>query len=305
MYHGKKRYRGSATARAMKILQAVACAALFSSPSDGQEIRVACVGNSITYGSHLPDPPRQCYPTVLQDLCGDGYEIGNFGASGACCQKNSDLPYWRETAFRAVFDFSPEIIIIMLGTNDSKPQNWQDAGTFSRDLDALIDTFLTIGTSPRVLLCLPPPVFPNDRFTISGPIIHEEIVPAVRLMAGSRGLQVIDTHEPFLDDTAFFHDGVHPDAAGAAAIAGVVYDALAATRTARCSGDGIQRAEDMSVHGGNLDFSRPQTRRMYAGGPGQARLNMFTAQGRVLNRGVGTPAGKSAAVQNLFAKKRG
>lgn len=46
------------------------------------KIRVACIGNSITYGAGLQNPFRDSYPGVLEQLLGTGYDVRNFGISG-------------------------------------------------------------------------------------------------------------------------------------------------------------------------------------------------------------------------------
>src|SRR4051812_7771397 len=89
---------------------------------DGK-IKVACVGDSITFGAGIKDRDKNSYPAQLQGLLGSGYEVKNFGVSGATLLKEGDKPYWKEKAFEAAKKFEPNIVIIKLGTNDSKPQN--------------------------------------------------------------------------------------------------------------------------------------------------------------------------------------
>ena len=79
------------------------------------QIKIACVGNSITAGE---------YPAMLQTLLGSGYLVQNDGKPGAALLKTSNDPYWNVPQFKDVFTFKPAIITIKLGTNDSKPGNW-------------------------------------------------------------------------------------------------------------------------------------------------------------------------------------
>ena len=51
------------------------CVTLFAQ----KKIKVACVGNSITYGYTLPDRETNAYPAKLQKMLGDDYVVGNFG----------------------------------------------------------------------------------------------------------------------------------------------------------------------------------------------------------------------------------
>ena len=102
-------------------------------------VRVACVGDSITYGAGVADRGKNNYPKVLGRLLGPGYETRNFGVSGATLLKKGDRPYWKTSAFKAATEFKPDIVIIKLGTNDSKPQNWKHKAQYAADLAALAE----------------------------------------------------------------------------------------------------------------------------------------------------------------------
>lgn len=47
---------------------------------DGQ-IRIACVGDSTTYGHGISNWPKNNYPAILQNLLGEGYHVNNYGVS--------------------------------------------------------------------------------------------------------------------------------------------------------------------------------------------------------------------------------
>jgi lysophospholipase L1-like esterase len=85
-----------------------------------QIIRVACIGDSITEWSH--------YPEELQQKLGEGYIVGNFGVAGSAVTKDSELPYMNQSAFQEAKDFQPQVVIIMLGTNDAKDVNYDFSG---------------------------------------------------------------------------------------------------------------------------------------------------------------------------------
>src|SRR4051812_33998320 len=89
-----------------------------------EKIRVACVGDSITFGVGTADPKTQSYPTQLAALLGDGYEIGNFGVSGATMLNHNDRPYIQTKSCGRALEFLPNLVVIALGTNDSKHRNW-------------------------------------------------------------------------------------------------------------------------------------------------------------------------------------
>lgn len=84
-------------------------------------IRLACVGDSITQGDGLA--ADDSYPSQLQALLGEEWKVGNFGVSGRTLLKKGDHPYWTESAYQKALEFEPDVVIIMLGTNDTKEHN--------------------------------------------------------------------------------------------------------------------------------------------------------------------------------------
>lgn len=88
-------------------------------PASRAQLRVACLGNSITYGTALPDPQTQCYPAVLQQLLGDGYKVENFGHAGAAVLIRGHHPYTQTQEYAAALAFRPDIAVIHLGVNDT------------------------------------------------------------------------------------------------------------------------------------------------------------------------------------------
>lgn len=188
-------------------------------PDDGP-VRVACVGDSITYGSGIDDR-QQTYPAVLGRLLGDGYDVRNFGVSGATLQKKGDKPYWTLDAFRDVAAFNPHIVIVKLGTNDSKPHNWHGVNPYKIDLLALLNHFRSLPARPQIFVCTPAPVF-KDVFQIREQVVHDEIVPAVKSIAKTSETPVIDLHASLHEAGNLFPDGVHPNSEGAKQIAETV-----------------------------------------------------------------------------------
>jgi len=186
--------------------------------SGAAPIRIFCVGNSITsYG----------YPSTLGTLLGARYDVSNQGVWGATMLKKGDTPYWTTGSLIWILNSSPDIVIIKLGTNDSKPQNWDAHGSeFPADYVAMIDTFTHCASRPVVFICLPCPVF-IDVFGITGAVIAQQIVPMVRSIAAQKDAPLIDLNTPFLYHPELFSDGVHPTDQGSDSLAHYVYRALA------------------------------------------------------------------------------
>lgn len=196
--------------------------------TDGQ-IKVACVGDSITYGHGISGWSKNNYPSVLSDKLGEKYCVRNFGVSGSTAQSTGDKPYLQTKRFSQLKEFKADIIILMIGSNDSKPENWQGAEEFRMYYEELLDALLDGNEGARVYLCTPAKPYYTDgktdglmNFDIDGERI-EEIVPVVSEIAGERGYDLIDINALTAVNPQWFErDGVHPDNNGAAEIANAV-----------------------------------------------------------------------------------
>lgn len=186
-------------------------------------IKVACVGDSITEGYGIKD--GRTYPVQLQTLLGDGYDVENYGISGRTLLKKGDRPYWKEKKYEEVRAWQPNIVVIKLGTNDSKPQNWQYKSKFKKDYVALVKSFQKLPSHPKVYICKPMPAY-HANFSISPQVIKEEMLPLVEDVAEKTHAQVIDLYTPMLGHDDLAPDGIHPTAEGDAILAQEVYKAI-------------------------------------------------------------------------------
>lgn len=195
------------------------------SAPQAEKIRVACVGDSITFGACVQDREKNCYPAVLGGLLGNGFDVRNFGVSGATLLRKGDLPWWSQTAFKDATAFNPNIVVIKLGTNDTKPQNWKNKAEFEADYHALIGHFRALAAKPVIWIALPVPVL-KDNFGISRKSSEEE-QPMLLKIAKEESCGVIDLFTAVAAKDLFDGDGIHPNAAGARKIAETVHAALA------------------------------------------------------------------------------
>lgn len=182
---------------------------------------VACVGDSITYGSGIADRTHDSYPAQLEQILRQydtAWQVANFGVSGATLLTRGDKPYIRETAYTNALASEPDIVIIKLGTNDSKPQNWAYKDQYISDYCALIDAFRALPSRPVVWICKPVPAF-YVNFSISPTVIHDEILPMIDEIAALRGTPVFDLYTALADYANLFPDGIHPNAEGAGLMA--------------------------------------------------------------------------------------
>ena len=193
--------------------------------SPAEPIRVACVGDSITFGAGIRDRQNKSYPAQLAAMLGDSHVVKNFGNSGSTMLKKVDKPYWRQREFGAALAFKPDIVIIKLGTNDTKPQNWKHGAQFAADYKEMIAAFRTLKPKPSIYICLPVPVF-KSRWGITDKVVNEDVIPATRAVAKETGAKLIDLNTPLKGKAALVPDSVHPNAGGAKIMAETIAKAL-------------------------------------------------------------------------------
>jgi alpha-L-fucosidase 2 len=174
-----------------------------------QIIRVACVGDSITEGYGLKVQSKSSYPVILDSILGAKYSVLNCGRSGTTLQKKGDFPYWICKEYSNVFAYKPNIIIIKLGTNDTKPYNWY-ADNFENDYQALIDSFKTIPSKPKIFVCFPAPVF-KTKWGINDSTMVQGVIPIVDKLAQKNRLTIIDLYHGLIKEGANFPDSIHPN----------------------------------------------------------------------------------------------
>lgn len=186
-------------------------------PKEGQPpLRVACVGDSITQGSGAAE--GQSYPSQLQKLLGSAWEVGNFGVSSRTLLRKGDYPYWKEDAFKKAQELKPDVVIIMLGTNDTKPQNWKHKDDFDKDYRDLVKTFQRLKPEPRVYICRPVPVPDPGNFGISETVLKEQM-PIIEKIAKDLKTGIIDMYAALDGKPQLLPDRVHPNTEGAGEMA--------------------------------------------------------------------------------------
>lgn len=167
-------------------------------------IRVACVGDSLTQSTE--------YPYDLWNMLGrENYLLLNFGAGSTTVSLSSDTPYMNTTVFQDALDFQPDIVIIMLGTNDAQPSLFQYNSTFVADYITLVNAFKELPSKPEIWLVLPPPIFSNQSGKISPEYFSQTIIPGINQAAAQTSLPVIDVYSALINYPQYFPDGLHPE----------------------------------------------------------------------------------------------
>lgn len=197
-------------------------------PIQAQKIKVACIGNSVTYGAGIKDRTISSYPVQLQKLLGNNYEVANFGYSGATLLKNGHKPYWIQNEFKESQEFLPNIVIIHLGLNDQGNNNWPKyKDEFIANYLEMILVYKNLPSKPKVLICKMTPTFSGHHWFEEGMRENfKDIQNKIETIAKTANVQLINLHEPLYRFPEYFPDNLHPTKSGATVIAKKVYGSI-------------------------------------------------------------------------------
>ena len=225
-----------------KILVALGLIALASAGSlavAASSIRLACVGDSITWGYGISNRTANSYPAQLGAMLGTNWDVRNFGVNATTILHRGNLPYVRQKAYARALAFKPDVVVIDFGANDSKHpddgsldathavNNWQFKTNFVHDYEEMIAAFRQANSRVKIFICLPTPDYPG-RWGINDKTIRVEMIPMVRQVAGESHVAVIDLYTALSGRRELFPDTVHPNAVGAGILASAVYRAIGA-----------------------------------------------------------------------------
>lgn len=193
-----------------------------------QPVRVACVGNSITYGTGIADREHFSYPVQLQQMLGNGYVVGNFGKPGATLLYKGHRPYVEQPEFKEALRFKGDIAVIHLGINDTDPRNWPNyRDEFVKDYLSIMDSLRAANPKVRFILARMTPIADrHPRFQSGTKQWHDEIQTAIETVARVSGSELIDFHEPLYPYPNLLPDAIHPNPEGAGILAKTVYGGI-------------------------------------------------------------------------------
>lgn len=182
------------------------------------QIKVACIGNSITYGSRINDRSKT-YPAKLDNILGENWDVKNFGVSGATMLKKGNNPYWETDKYSEMLSFKPDVAIIKLGTNDSKTFNWSKyKKEYKKNYYAFIDTLRSVNPNINIWLCLPVPVL-EEKYSIDKKTVEGTITRKIKRVSKKKNTGLINLYSIFENKPHLLPDKIHPNADGAQLIA--------------------------------------------------------------------------------------
>ena len=201
-------------------------------PDPGKR-RLACVGDSLTYGAGVRlRRGRDSYPAQLGELLGEDWQVLNYGLSWRTLQNSGDLPYQEEDFYPASLRCGAEVYLLMLGSNDAKPFNW-NGRNYRRDLREFVKTYLSLPQSPMVIL-MQPTISWIDRhgkapYGIRPEVLGGELHTIVGEVGAELGCRVLDLFRLSKAHPDWFHDLAHPNREGNGMIAHYIFSALIET----------------------------------------------------------------------------
>jgi lysophospholipase L1-like esterase len=190
---------------------------------DESDVVVAAVGDSITNFS----VSGANYPDHLDEMLGEDYAVLNFGEANHAAQASSDFPYETTDSYAESLSSEPDIVLFMLGTNDTKSENWQGAERFKEEYTDLLEDYLELESVSRVILVSPPSAFLNN--PLGGGIDPANLLPirdVVQEVAEENNLEFVDMYEETAGHEEWFFDGIHPNQEGAEQIANIFYNEI-------------------------------------------------------------------------------
>lgn len=209
----------------------------FTGSTSREKIKVACVGDSITYGARVDDRDKHSYPAQLQALLGEGYSVENFGVGSLTLIRKGQPTVWNELP--KIKEANPDIIIISLGTNDTCGMGtcgdrkcWEYKDEFESDYRDLVDELSVLPSNPIIFIAAPSPMVLEtpglNSERVAGLSVRkprlQELIGMIKRVANEKNVSFIDLNEPLDHRPALFteSDGVHPNKDGYKAIAELV-----------------------------------------------------------------------------------
>lgn len=199
----------------------------YKGPVEEQQatLRVACLGDSITYGYKLADPVHKSYPARLSQHSGGLWHVLNLGVNGATVINKGDIPITAQKAYQRLMSSEPDVAIIMLGTNDTKNNNWRFVGDFVRDYTSMIETIEELPSRPHVIVCSIPPILVDYPNGINAER-EKKINVLVKKVADIAGVDFFDINNLLLHKSSLFIDGIHPNVTGDQVIANLIFEKI-------------------------------------------------------------------------------
>jgi len=190
---------------------------LKGNPTLSENIKhVSCIGDSNTEAT---------YPQFLQEKLGKEYQVKNFGKGGATLLNGTNHPYYKTKNYKASLKFTPDVVILMFGTNDAnikwaldKNRKTEFKGTaqeeFKSEYVKLIKTYKRKNAKAEIYIATPLPIFeheknrdPNTKERIVQ--LNDWVIPTIKEISKEQNIQLLDINKLMKNSFKYTKDGVH------------------------------------------------------------------------------------------------
>ena len=183
---------------------------------------VACVGDSNTFGEFLFPRHKKNYPYLLQKLMPE-YQIFNLGVNGSTGKIFSVNTYIKTSSFDESIHLEPDVVIIILGSNDSKKINWTNKDDFKKEYKELILQYRKLGNKPEIYIGTP--MYPHGKSYGIDYVNFDDINKSIFEIGVECGIPVIDFYNKTKKYIEYFgFDKVHLNRKGHLFVAQTICD---------------------------------------------------------------------------------
>lgn len=189
-----------------------------------QKLRVACVGDSTTWGTYATRAEGVTYPDFLAKLGRKTLQVDNFGVGATTLLRRSGRAWCETGELERVIDFQPDVMVIMFGVNEISHPDLLDE--FLPDALWLIDQFKGAIPDLNIFIATPTPLAPGDEKSLENTKLRTMIVPALQQVAQMRNCKMIEVNANYPSTLDYLPDGVHPNAQGNRLIAQLAFNAI-------------------------------------------------------------------------------
>ena len=196
--------------------------------SGSGDTRIICVGDSITYGQGTFWTRRwNSYEAKLSKILGDDYTIVNYGYSNRNVISTGIRPYIIEDYYEQSLAEDADIVIIMLGTNDTKACNW-DEDLFENEYRAFVQSYIDMDSNPDVYVMIPPVIYkePEEDRDCDEVCLEQNVIPAIERVIEDTGVGRIDLFTLTEGHENWYSDGLHPNGYGNEKIAEAIAEVI-------------------------------------------------------------------------------
>lgn len=212
----------------MKKTLLLLCLLLCTTAYAQKKIKVACVGNSVTYGAGIENREVNSYPAQLQRMLGEDYEVMNFGKNGATLLNKGHRPYREQEEYQAALDFAGDLVVIHLGLNDTDPRNWPNyQDNFVYDYLSLIESFRKVNPECKIWICRMTPIaHRHPRFKSGTRDWYWQEQATIEKIAQLGNTGLIDLQARLYNRPDLLPDALHPNTEGAGILAKTICQEL-------------------------------------------------------------------------------